>query len=52
MAESSDNEEEEILFYMDFNSKVEDDLFTPDKEFKIIGLQTNEPILQLGNQVS
>lgn len=44
-------EYEEILVYMDFNSKVEDDLFSVDKEFKIVGIDTDEPVLQLGNQV-
>lgn len=44
-------EYEEILVYMDFNSKVEDDLFSTDKEFKIIGIDSDEPVLQLGNQV-
>ncbi|BES93800.1 general transcription factor IIIC, polypeptide 6, alpha [Nesidiocoris tenuis] len=36
---------------MDFSSKLDDDLLSLEKEFKLIGLESNTPILQLGNQV-
>lgn len=51
MSRKEVEEEEEILIYMDFNTKLDDNFFANEKEFKIIGLDEERPILQLGNQV-
>ncbi|KAK3920235.1 General transcription factor 3C polypeptide 6 [Frankliniella fusca] len=44
-------EEEEILVYMQFDSKLDSDLLQPHTPFKIIGVDSETPVLQLGNQV-
>ncbi|XP_014270698.1 general transcription factor 3C polypeptide 6 [Halyomorpha halys] len=46
-----EGDSEDLLVYMDFNTKIEDVFFSSDKEFKIVGLESQKPILQLGNQV-
>ncbi|CAH1401928.1 unnamed protein product [Nezara viridula] len=46
-----EGESEDLLIYMDFNTKIEDVFFASDKDFKIIGLDSQKPVLQLGNQV-
>lgn len=49
--EDEDVEEEEILVYMQFDSKLDSDLLQPHTPFKIIGVDSEKPVLQLGNQV-
>lgn len=46
-----DVEVEEILVYMQFDSKLDSDLLQPHTPFKIIGVDSEKPVLQLGNQV-
>lgn len=49
--DSEEWEEQELLVYLDFNSKIDDDIIDMEKEFKIIGLDSDNPILQVSNQV-
>lgn len=49
--DDADVEEEEILVYMQFDSKLDSDLLQPHTPFKIIGIDSEKPVLQLGNQV-
>ena len=49
--QSDSEEEEEILVYMQFDSKLDSDLLQPHTPFKIIGVDSEKPVLQLGNQV-
>lgn len=49
--EDEDVEVEEILVYMQFDSKLDSDLLQPHTPFKIIGVDSEKPVLQLGNQV-
>ncbi|XP_034233631.1 uncharacterized protein LOC117640821 [Thrips palmi] len=49
--DNEDVEEEEILVYMQFDSKLDSDLLQPHTPFKIIGVDSEKPVLQLGNQV-
>uniref|UniRef100_A0A0A9XDJ8 General transcription factor 3C polypeptide 6 n=1 Tax=Lygus hesperus TaxID=30085 RepID=A0A0A9XDJ8_LYGHE len=51
MESEDEYEEQEVLVYMDFSSKIDDDLFSVEKEFKLIGLGSDTPVLQLANQV-
>lgn len=44
-------EEEEILVYMQFDTKLDSDLLQSHTPFKIIGIDSDKPVLQLGNQV-
>lgn len=51
VVDDDDYEEQEVLVYLDFGSKIDDDLLSLEKEFKLIGLESESPVLQLGNQV-
>nr|XP_014275992.1 general transcription factor 3C polypeptide 6-like [Halyomorpha halys] len=46
-----EGESEELLVHLDINTENEDVIFSSDQELKIVGLESQEPILQLGNQV-
>lgn len=52
MANREDSDEEqETLVYMDFNTKIDSNCFTPENDFKLIGLDEEKPILQFGRQI-
>lgn len=46
-----DYEIEEILVYAEFDALLEDELFDSGSTVKIIGLESHEPFIQIGNQV-
>lgn len=43
--------EEDILIYMDFEEYSKTSIGNSDKIFKLIGLETEKPVLQLGNNI-
>ena len=47
-----DSSEEEVLVYLSFDSILDSELLQPETPFKLIGLEEDQPILQLGSQVS
>lgn len=47
----ADDEIEEELVYIKFDSLFDKELFNPSVNFKLIGLDEDEPIVQLGAQV-
>lgn len=50
--EEFEEEEEELLLYLDFQSKIKPEtLQKPNVQIKVIGLETNEPIVQINNKV-
>lgn len=46
------DEEEEILIYADFDTVLEDGIFQNNTLLKMIALESEEPFLQIGTQVS
>lgn len=47
-----DYEEEEFLVYLDFQSKIKSEtLEEPDVKIKMIGFETEEPIVQINNKM-
>lgn len=48
----STDEEEELLIYADFDTVIEDGIFQNNTLLKIIALDSDEPFLQIGTQVS
>lgn len=48
---SEDEETEELLVYVEFDQVLDDEIFERSPAFKIIGLNSDEPYLQIDNQV-
>lgn len=48
---SEEIDEEEILLYADFDAVIDESMFQKDSLFKVIGLDSDEPFLQIGTQV-
>lgn len=48
---SEDEETEELLVYIEFDQVLDDEIFERSPAFKIIGLESDEPYLQIDNQV-
>lgn len=46
-----DEETEELLIYVEFDQVLDDEIFERSPAFKLIGLNSDEPYLQIDNQV-
>lgn len=47
----SEYEEEEVLVHVEFDCEVDSGMFNADLPFKIIGIDSQKPLMQVGNKV-
>lgn len=51
MSDTEVVEEHDLLVHVDFDTRIDDECLENLKQFKLIGIETSEPILQIGDQV-